>query len=138
MIPWHDAPGQSTTAAVTSAHLEFARVVGRDGSVEVTYELRDKFLAAAALLKYSCLATCLWLQDVPRSKSADEVRAFLLAIRDGHIDEARLQVSVVERFGPSCGWRMLTPLARSPYCSRPARRPIGYSHLPGGSPFDGR
>lgn len=94
------APGRDPVFFIERAHQEFAEVLSAPGPVIMSYRLRDRFLAEAALLKYSYLAACLWLEVCPRSRSADAVRAVLIAVRDEEPAKAMALMDHVERVWP--------------------------------------
>jgi len=94
------SPDRDPVFFVESAHQEFAEVLASPGPKVTAYTLRDEFLAEVALLKYSYLAACLWLQVCPCSRSADAVRAVLIAARDGDLAAARALWDHVERVWP--------------------------------------
>lgn len=94
------APGSDPVFFVESAHQQFADVLNVPGPKVMGYTLRDPFLAEVALLKYSYLAACLWLRVCPRSRSADAVRAVLVAARDGDASKAKALMDPVVRVWP--------------------------------------
>ncbi len=94
------ARGREPVLVLESSHREFVEVIESPGPKNVSYALLDPFLAEVALLKYSYLASCMRLQGIPRSPSADAVRAVLIAVRDGRIPEARNLIERVVRAWP--------------------------------------
>ena len=94
------APGRDPVFFIESAPREFADVLTAPGPKVTSYSLRDPFLAEVALLKYSYLSACMWLQVCPRSRSADAVRAVLVAARDEGVSRARALMAHVERVWP--------------------------------------
>ncbi len=93
-------PGRDPAFFIENAHQEFADVLAVPGPKVIDYPLRDPFLAEVALIKYSYLAACLWLQVCPRSRSADAVRAVLIAARNQGAAKAAALMDHVERVWP--------------------------------------
>lgn len=108
---------------VETSHPEFSSLLAVDGPTNLRYRLLDPFLVEIALLKYSYLAACMWLEAVPATKSADAVRRTLLAVRDGQAVDVREVPADVPRVWPfhrienatfADGIFLLEPIANAP------------------------
>lgn len=92
--------GQDPVLLVDHAHPEFDQLINGPTPVSMSYGLLDPFLAEIALAKYSYLAACLRLREIPKSLAADAMRSFLTAARDGRTDDAKGLLPQVGRFWP--------------------------------------
>jgi hypothetical protein len=82
------------TLHVRSADPEFLDAAEAGMPMDLSYRLLDRYSAGVAILKYSYLAACIWLREIPMSGHALAFREALVDAREGAVTDADLRAAI--------------------------------------------